>query len=100
MKNTTRAHPSDLLSLVTGGLTTLLGLAVLAGWHTHDLRLLQVYPGFVAMAYNTALGFSLSGAALLGALFGRPRLAAIGSGIVALIGLLTLSEYLSGMLSG
>src|SRR5690348_3928 len=55
---------SGAITLVTGGLTAILGLTVLAGWHLGNARLIQVYPGFTAMAYNTALSFLMLGGAL------------------------------------
>lgn len=88
-----------MLGRAAGGAATLLGLTVLVGWHTHTVPLLRIQPAFVAMAYNTALGFFLSGLGPLAALACAPRAAyaARACGLtVALLGLLTLSEYLGG----
>ncbi len=87
------------LGRVAGVAVALLGLTVLVGWYTHDTALLRVQPAFVAMAYNTALGFLLSGLGLLAALArgGHTTRASRACGLaVALLGLLTLGEYLGG----
>jgi anti-sigma regulatory factor (Ser/Thr protein kinase) len=80
--------------LACGVLAAALGLTVLTGWYTHNLTLLQIHPSFVAMAYNTALCFTLSGAALGAFALGRRRIALACGAFLALIGGLTLSEYL------
>jgi len=82
-----------LFTLTFGILPTLLGTVVLVGWYTHNTLLIQVSPAFVPMQYNTALGFLLSGAGLLFAIFHYLRPAQLCGTLVALIGLLTLAEY-------
>jgi PAS domain S-box-containing protein len=82
------------IAVVSGGLCAALGLIVLVGWHTHHTALLQIHPSFVAMVYNTALGFLLCGTALLAIALGRPRLAIIGGAYAVIIGLLSLGEFL------
>ena len=80
------------------GLASLgLGAVVLLGWYTHDPALIQVNPAFVPMQYNTALGFALGGGALLGLAWSYPRTAAVFGLLVALVGVLTLIEYLFGL---
>jgi signal transduction histidine kinase/CheY-like chemotaxis protein len=86
-------------------LTVLLGLIVLLGWFFRIEALETVLPGFVSMKANTALCFTLSGTALfLGYLSPlRPwkRICSpILATIVALIGGITLIEYLSGQSLG
>ncbi len=73
---------SDVVVAVAGGLSAALGVAVMVGWHTHNERLLQIHPTFVAMVYNTALCFVLCGAGLAALVFRRPR-AALGVGLAA-----------------
>jgi hypothetical protein len=80
------------ITKLTGGLAGALGLLVIAGWHTHNLTLIQVLPGLAAMQFNTALGFVLSGMALVGAIGSRVRLPFACGAIVALVGLLTQIE--------
>ncbi len=69
-----------------GLLSAVLGLTVLLGWHTHNITLIQVFPAFVPMQYNTALGFILCGLALLLALQRRPGLAALPGAIAVVLG--------------
>ncbi len=80
--------------IIVGGFTALLGLIVLVGWHAHVPRLIQVFPGFVAMQYNTALCFLLSGISLLLIQNKLIKGGNIAMLVVGLIGFLTLLEYL------
>lgn len=66
-----------------------LGIFVIVGWHTKTYPLIQVIPGFTAMAYNTALCFSLCGAGLALLSAGWTRLAGALGAFPALLGLLT-----------
>lgn len=84
----------SLVMVATGGISAALGLIVLVGWYTHSVTLVQIVPTFVPMQYNTALEFLICGAGLLATAFGQPRLAAVGGGIAAAVGLLTLIQYL------
>ncbi|MGI9590149.1 MAG: ATP-binding protein, partial [Myxococcota bacterium] len=84
-------------SVALAGATLLLGLVVLFGWHTGNRTLVQVLPRFVPMQYNTALGFVLSGAALLSLALGRGRARVLAGAAVAAIGGLTLFQYVSGL---
>ena len=80
-----------------GGLASLLlGGVVLLGWYTHNISLIQVNPAFVAMQYNTALGFMLGGAGLLALAWTSLRLAQVFGTAVLLVGGLTLIEYIFG----
>ena len=81
-------------TLILGIALILLGLVVLIGWYTKNPALLQIMPSFVAMVYNTALGFVLSGAGLLALLNGNRRLVVLCAGIITAGGLLTLVQYL------
>ena len=84
-------------ALTAGVLSALLGLTVLVGWYTHNETLLHIVPAFVAMAYNTSLGFLLCGLSLMASALpaARPaRAVALVSALLAgLLGLLTLAEY-------
>ena len=82
-----------LVATAAGGLSAALGLTVMVGWYTHNTTLLQIHPSFVAMVYNTALGFVLCGAALLMIALGRPRWAVVGGVYAVAVGLLTLAEF-------
>ena len=81
------------LARLTGFLSLALGAVVLLGWYLHEPALIQVNRAFVPMQYNTALGFALSGFALLGLAWSRLRLARAASVLVLLTGVLTLIEY-------
>ena len=81
------------LARLTGFMSLALGAVVLLGWYLHEPALIQVNPAFVPMQYNTALGFALSGLALLGLAWSRSRIARLSSVLVLLTGVLTLIEY-------
>ena len=87
-------------ALTAGVLSALLGLTVLIGWYTHNETLLHIVPSFVAMAYNTSLGFFLCGLSLIASTLPPARSAravALVSALLALVvGLLTLAEYSFG----
>lgn len=96
-------HASDepalrlLLRRVAGALCLGLGGTVLTGWYTHTSLLLRISPAFVAMTYNAALTFTLSGLGLLMSAFAprwARRVTLIGGAGGLLIGGLTLAEYL------
>jgi len=99
------SEPADrwpvTIGLLTSFLSMLLGLMVLVGWYTHTQVLLRLSPAFVAMSYNTALGFLLCGIGLLATGRGLSRPARFLTGLsgigAVVIGLLTLSEYLFGI---
>lgn len=79
----------------------LVGGLVLVGWWFDIGRVTSLSPRFVSMKANTALAFVLAGAALWLLRAESPnawnrRIAQVCASIVALIGLLTLSEYLFG----
>ncbi|WP_019028038.1 response regulator [Colwellia piezophila] len=74
-------------------LILVLGAVVLVGWYTHNANLIQISPAFVPMQYNTALGFFLSGLALI-ALCQQKKAWQQGIGLAVLcIGFFTLIEY-------
>ena len=85
------------LARLAGALSLTLGAIVLLGWYLHEPALIQVNPAFVPMQYNTALGFALSGLALLGLAGPWPRIATIAGMLVLLTGVLTLIEYSFGV---
>jgi len=85
------------LARLTGLMSLILGAVVLLGWYLHEPALIQVNPAFVPMQYNTALGFTLAGLALLGLAGPWPRIAWITGTIVLLTGALTLIEYSFGV---
>ncbi|MBF0164419.1 MAG: PAS domain S-box protein [Magnetococcales bacterium] len=76
---------------------TLIGLSVLLGWHLQLSPLISMGQEFVAVQYNTALAFVMSGIALLALLRERNSLAALAAMPVLLLGGLTLIQYLLHM---
>jgi signal transduction histidine kinase len=90
------------LSMIFGSIILLVGLVVIFGWALDIVVLKSVHPSFVTMKANTAIGFVLAGLALLllqtapktKSVGIRLRLAQICSCLVALIGAITLGEYI------
>ncbi|MAZ89372.1 MAG: hypothetical protein CL693_17210 [Cellvibrionaceae bacterium] len=82
------------ISAILGGLVAGLGLLVLIGWYSSNINLVLVHPSFVAMQYNTALGFLLSGIAIMVLHRRRGLVSALLAVCVLLLGSLTLAEYL------
>ena len=96
------ASPNQAAPALTAGvLSALLGLTVLFGWYTHNETLLHIVPSFVAMAYNTSLGFFLCGLSLVASALPAARparaVAFLPALIALLLGLLTLIEYVFGL---
>lgn len=95
------------LALLVAVLTVAVGTMVLVGW-TFDIAVLKsISPNWVSMKANTAVCFILTGIALLlvalpSAIFNprqlllRSRLARFFSLLVAVFGILSLAEYITG----
>jgi PAS domain S-box-containing protein len=86
--------------IITAGISIILGGIVLVGWYSHSITLIQILPTFVPMQYNTAIAFVFCGLSILFSVFERQRLAMIFGGIAAMIGFLTLMEYILGIYLG
>jgi diguanylate cyclase (GGDEF)-like protein/PAS domain S-box-containing protein len=72
-----------------------LGLTVMFAWHLHAITILQLPPGTPPTRYNTALAIVCAALALLLLLVQGKRIPALGlSLVVALIGVLTLIQYI------
>jgi len=78
-------------------LSTLLGIVVMVAWHWQIIPIIQTIPNTPPMRYNTALGFLLGGLGLASLLRGRRTWAVGLGGSVALIGGLTLAQYIWGV---
>ena len=61
---TAGSERSSLPATVFGGVTTLLGIVVLAGWYTGNDLLKSVLPGHIIMLPNTAVCFLAGGFSL------------------------------------
>ena len=82
--------------IMAGGVSAILGLLVIIGWHSHSISLVQIHPSLAPMTYNTALAFLLAGLGFLATTFRLPVFTTLCGALVFSIGLLTLAEYLSG----
>jgi len=88
-------NKSLLFSKVAGYFGLVIGVIVVVGWYEHWTVAIQVLPNLVAMKYNAALGFILCGTGLILLTTPRAGLAAWVGGIVALLGTLTVVEYVT-----
>ena len=76
---------SRMTTVLCGALSILLALVVLTGWTIHSSVLVRIAPGLPPMRSAAAVGFALTGLALLGTAFSRPRLTFIGSALTLLL---------------
>jgi PAS domain S-box-containing protein len=95
MKQTDWKKASGIFALVA----FCIGAAALAGWIFNIEALKQIHPALVSMKANTAICLMLAASSLLllreeSASGLRRRMAQLFAAIIALVGLLTLSEYL------
>ncbi|MBF0158238.1 MAG: response regulator [Magnetococcales bacterium] len=97
IKSRLPAPLASSLVAVGGFLVLMLGLVVMVGWHLRQPGLVRLSTDLVAVQYNTALAFCLSGAGLLSLVRGRRALVAWCGAGVLLLGGLSLMEYLAGV---
>lgn len=88
-----------LLRIVFASIVSLMGLIVIIGWYLHLPSIVQIYPSFAPMQYNTAFCFLLLGLAIL-SIGQHPKVSAVLAVIAFFVGLLTLFQYLSGVNTG
>ncbi|CAN5345261.1 hypothetical protein BH24PSE2_BH24PSE2_11400 [soil metagenome] len=81
---------------IAAAFITLFGLIVMIAWYRRLAAPAQMDSVFVTMQFNTAVGFLLAGSGLGALSVRRLRTAAILGAIVAALGLLTGSQYLTG----
>ena len=86
----------DPIVALAGGASAALGIAVLLGWQFNIPPLIQIFPDFTAMAYNTAVGFVAFGFALMALSMDRRAPARLAAGVGGLIALLRLFQYVTG----
>ncbi|ANL32773.1 sensor histidine kinase [Rhizobium phaseoli] len=82
-------------AIAVGCLMLLLGVGALAGWLLQIAIVISLIPGYPSMAFNTALGFVLSGAGLAASMLAgrRSRIAAtVMAGLAAAIAAARLVE--------
>ncbi len=70
-----------------------LAISVMVGWYLHNTALVQIHPEFAPMKFNTALCFFLTACAFILWLARKVRSSAVASGLITLIAVGTLSEY-------
>lgn len=75
---------------------SIVGLAAMWGWMSHNSFLVQIRPEYSSMKFNSALSFVLSGLALLLCERGYYRLPALIALLGIVLPVLTLVEYLYG----
>jgi two-component system sensor kinase FixL len=85
-----------------GASIIVMSVLVLFGWAIDEPRLKSIVPGWQTMKANTALLFLLTGFALIAASRNwqhrkYERYARVAGAVVALVGLLTLAEYIFGV---
>jgi CHASE3 domain sensor protein len=76
-----------------GAAVTSFGLLVVASWHAHWQRIIQMVPNSAPMQYNTALCFALLGVGLILLTTRRARYGLGLGALVALLALATLLQY-------
>jgi hypothetical protein len=86
----------DPVAVLSGALSAVLGIAVLAGCHLQNPRLVQVLPGFPPVAYNGAVNFVGLGLAVVAMGMGRRMAARLAAGVAGLLALAVLLEYMTG----
>ena len=79
-----------------GAAVAFLGGAFLVTWYVSSLRVLSPGDSFVPMQYNTALGFVITGLAVVAQCLGRRRIAFWGGALAAGLGSMALAEQVSG----
>ena len=100
----TRPLPRPGSTATLAGLLLLaLGVTVMAGWLLQNRAMVEFHAGMVAVIFNTALGFALTGVALaLPGLLRRPLAPlqnAVGAGLL-LLGSAVLYEHVSDISLG
>jgi hypothetical protein len=86
-----------LFTLMSGVITVLVGVAVLYGWFAQNAALIQVFPHFAPMQFNTALGFLLAGLGLISVTVKYSDLASVLGFCCALLVGVTLAQYSLGV---
>lgn len=76
-----------------GALSAILGALVIFAWHAHLTPIIQVFPNFVVMMYNTALCFLISGVALVFLSYSYLRITNILAVLVMLLSGTVLLQY-------
>lgn len=85
-----------IAAIFCGLVSLFIGISVIYGWVSHNETLIQVFPNFVPMQFNTALGFVLLGLGMI--CYKRFYLGAHVCGVLAaLLGFITTQEWALGI---
>jgi len=87
---------AELAVLILGGVVAAMGCSVMVGWHLYRLNLIRAYPFYTSMQYNTALAFLLGGICCILFKCRRRKTALLLAWFVALLGYITLVQYIVG----
>lgn len=82
--------------IILGSIVALMGGSVMLGWHLYQFGIIGPYAYYTSMPYNTALAFFLGGLSCVIFKLGWRKTALAMAWGVALIGYLTLMEYILG----
>lgn len=80
--------------LIAGGFVIALSLLVITGWLIGSEALVQIYPQFASMKFNTALGFLIAGSAIILQQLRHINLVVIFSSLLVVLALFSLLEWL------
>ena len=94
---TTLARRRNPVALITGTLSLLIALTVVAGYAIHDTSLITLVPGSAPMRLPTAVGILCCGGAVLLLAGGYRRTAAVAAVLCGLIGVANLGEAITGV---
>ncbi len=94
---TTIARRRNAVALVTGIVTLLTGLIVLAGYAMHSAALVTLIPGSAPMRLTTAVAILSCGAAVLLLAGGYLRSAAATAAVCGAIGIFDMAEAIAGV---
>jgi PAS domain S-box-containing protein len=84
------------VALAIGAVISAFGMAVLVAWSAHYIPLIQIAPGQPPLTRQAAIGYVLSGAALVLLALGRRRTAAVCASIVLFQAIVVALEYFLG----
>ena len=86
--------------IILGLLLVGMGGSVIIEWHLYRLGWIEINNHYSSMQYNTALSFFFGGACCISFQYRRKTLALFLACLVALMGYVTLSQYLFGLQLG
>ena len=75
----------------------ILGLSVMIGWAIKYDSLIQIYPHFAPMQFNTALGFFLSGLGLFCLIQNKHIISILIGAVLSILGIATIIQYAYGL---